>query len=630
MNPVQSVYEEKGSSPPSYVLQNAPGTKIPNPVASANGLNNKVKANRIQGNAYSKYNIIPNLTLKSEIGIDLLSRKSGSFTPSYIQQGQSGTSASVHNERKNMFISENTIRYDKDIGQDHLLDILGGFSYQKNIREGSTAGSQQFVTNSLGYYSLDGGTVFNRPYSRHTKWNLISYFGRIRYNFDEKYLITVSNRLDGSSRFGENNKYGYFPSGAIAWRLNNEEFINDLGIFSQLKLRTSYGIVGNQEIGSYQSLSTLGSASYTIGGTQNTGFYPNKIANKNLKWERTRELDIGLDVGLFNGRLSATSDYYRKTTTDLLYNSAIPWSSGFSTSLQNVGSIRSQGLELAIESSNIVGNEFNWSTSFNISFVSTEVLSLGGERLKNVGPGSGHLKVYNPHRLQVGKPISVFYGYVFDGLFQSQQELEEGPDGPTNWLGGRRYKDISGPNGEPDGRITANYDKTIIGNPHPDFYGGLSNSFTYSGFKLGISLKFAYGNDIMNYNNFDLELPSGGQNVYEEMKDHWSQDNSDENVYPKPTTNRSQVFSSRQIEDGSYLKLQNVTLSYRFPNVVGNLNSVSSLRFHISMRNYYTLTRYNGYDPDVSFRGITNLSLGEDYNQYPKTKSINVGINIGF
>jgi TonB-linked SusC/RagA family outer membrane protein len=431
--------------------------------------------------------------------------------------------------------------------------------------------------------------------------------------------------MDGSSRFGANNKYGFFPSAAVAWRVLNERFMEDVSLFSDLKLRLSFGTTGNQEIGLYNALSTLSSNDYIIGRTRATGFYPNKVPNPDLKWEKSNEINIGVDLGLFDNRLTLTSDYYYKKTVDLIYGASIPLVTGYSTALQNVGSIQNQGLELAVETNNIVGSNFNWNTSFNISFVSNEVIELGGEEYKEVGAGDGHLKTGSVHRLEVGEPISVFYGYVYDGLFNSEQELDEGPAGPTNWLGGRKYKDLNG-----DGSIDATNDRTIIGNPHPDFYGGLRNTFSYKGFNLDVFLQFQYGNDILNYNLIDMELPTGGQNQLEEMKNHWSEENPDEEIYPKPTTNRSQVFSSRQIEDGSYLKIQNITFGYNFPHLRNKSQTFTDLRLYLTMSNYFTFTNYSGYDPDISYRGVSNLQIGEDFNQYPRTKLIQIGLEVGF
>ena len=240
-----------------------------------------------------------------------------------------------------------------------------------------------------------------------------------------------------------------------------------------------------------------------------TGFYPNTIPNPDLQWEKTSQFDLGLDFGFWQERLRFTADYYHKKTTDLIYDVAVPYVSGFSSSLQNIGSVQNQGIELSIESDIFDTGDFRWTSSFNISFNRNKILELGGEDYKDVGSGDGHLKTGSVHRLIVGEPIGLFYGYVFDGIFQDQAELDAGPSGPTNWIGARRYKDISGPEGVPDGIVNATYDRTIIGNPNPDFFGGFTNTVSYKGFELNLFLQYSYGNDIFNYNALELELPLG-------------------------------------------------------------------------------------------------------------------------
>jgi len=626
MNPIQPVYEdeEKGI----YTQRNEPGVEISNPVAAAKEMVDERSIRRILGDIYADWEIIRNLNVKVKFGVDLNNMKDDDYTPTNIYEGRDRNFASISSSESVNWLNENTITWNKNINDNHSFLVLGGIIFQQNIAENVYASSEEFVTDLLKENNLQSATLYNQPSSGRTEWALNSYIGRINYNLMDKYLLTINSRIDGSSRFGGNNKYGFFPSGAFAWRLINEDFIRNLGIFSDLKLRLGYGVTGNQEIGLYQSLPTLSSASYAIGGGLVTGIYPNKIPNPDLKWEKTSELNIGGDLGFFNNRLVVTTDYYNKKTIDLIYDSSIPYVSGFSTSLQNVGSIKNTGLEISLESYNLVG-EFKWQSSFNIAFYRNEVLELGGEEYKDVGSGDGHLKTGNPHRLIVGEPVAVFYGFVFDGIYQNQAEIDAGPIGPTTWIGGRRYKDISGPDGVPDGSVDATYDRTIIGNPHPDFYGGFLNSFSYKGFELNVFMEYSYGNDIFNYNDIDLELPTGNQNVYEEMKNYWTPENPGD-IYPKPTTNRSQVFSSRQIEDGSYLKIKTLTLSYRFPNLRSNIGFIENLNLFVTVQNYFTFTNYRGYDPDISYRGITNLEIGEDYTQYPQTKSIVLGIQLGF
>jgi TonB-linked SusC/RagA family outer membrane protein len=620
-NPILPVYENKELN--KYTLVNLPGILLGNPVASANETVRKNQANRVIGDIFAEWEIIPDLKAKVSFGTDFFDSKFDTFIPDNILESNGTSSATINSGFSTSWLNENTLSWNKKINEMHNISILGGITFQRNNDEGVRASSQNFVNNTLKQNALQTGAVYNQPSSSNTQWSLISYLGRVNYNLKDRYLFTISGRADGSSRFGKNNKYAFFPAGAFAWRVSEENFMKKQDAFSNLKLRLSYGITGNQEIGLYNSLPTLSNTNYTFGRSVVTGFFPNKIPNPDLKWEKTAQFDIGLDMGFFNNRLNITTDYYSKKTTDLIYDVSIPFVSGFSTSLLNSGSIKNQGIELAIQSDNLRG-EFEWTTNFNISFNKNKIIELGGEKYKDVGSSDGHLKTGQVHRLIVGKPVGLFYGYVFDGIFQNEAELAAGPKSPTNWIGGRRYKDISGPDGKPDGIVDATYDRTVIGDPNPDFFGGLTNTFYYKGFEVNLFMQYSYGNDLFNYNAMELTLPSGGQNVYADLVNRWTPANPS-NKYPKATTNRSAVFSSAYIEDASYLKIKTITLAYMFPNL--SSKHVSDLKLYISGNNLFTFTKYRGYDPEVSYRGVTNLEMGEDFGGYPQVKSVLLGIS---
>jgi len=607
-----------------YTPVNSPGIIYANPVATADEMIRENQAVRLLGNIFAEWEIIPDLKAKVSFGTDLFNTKFNTYIPSNIYESGGVASATVNGGYTTNWLNENTLSWNKEINKDHQISLLGGITFQQNHYEGVTASSQDYVNDVLKYNSLQAGATYNQPSSSNTDWSLISYLARANYNFKERYLLSVSARVDGSSRFGTNNKYALFPSGSFAWRLIEEDFIQDLGFFDNLKLRTSYGFTGNQEIGLYNSLPTLTSTTYTIGRALVTGFYPNKIPNPDLKWEKTSQLNVGIDIGLLNNKFRITSDYYYKKTTDLIYSVGVPFVSGFSTSLQNIGSVENKGLELGIESDNITG-PFQWTTNFNIAFNRNKILELGGEDYKDVGAGDGHLKTGSVHRLIVGEPIGLFYGYVFDGIFQDQTELDAGPKSPTNWIGGRRYADLGGPEGVPDGVVNATYDRTVIGDPNPDFFGGLTNTFLYKGFELNLFLQYSYGNDIFNYNAMELELPSGGQNVYADLVNRWTPTNPS-NKYPVATTNRSAVFSSAYMEDGSYLKVKTLTFAYLFPDL--NTRHLSGLKLYVTGQNLLTFTNYKGYDPEVSYRGATNLELGEDFGGYPQARTFLFGVSL--
>ena len=622
-NPILPVYSdpEKGE----YTPVNVPGILEPNPVATAKEMVHETTANRILGNLYAELKIIEGLTLKVSFGTDVISTKYDTYIPSYIYEGGGTAVATVASHFNTNWLNENTLNYFKNFKNNQSLNVLAGVTFQKNHYEGVSGSSQGFVNDILQENSLQSGAVYNAPTSGLTDWGLVSYLGRVNYNIQERYLFSLNGRVDGSSRFGENNKYAFFPSAAFAWRIIDELFMDSQNVFSNLKFRISYGLTGNQEIGLYNSLPTLSNTTYTIGNVLVTGFRPNKIPNPDLRWEKSGEFDVGLDMGFLKNRIRITSDYYYRKTSDLIYNVAIPYVSGFNSSIQNIGSMENHGFEFSLESYNVETKDFKWYTNFNISFNRNKVLDLGGEEYKDIGYGDGGLKTGSIHRLFIGKPIGLFYGYVFDGIFQNQEEVDAGPKGPTSWVGGMRWKDISGPNGTPDGVIDATYDRAIIGDPNPKFIGGMNNTFSYKGLELTVFMQWSYGNKLFNYNGIRMYKPSGGQNVYAVLKDRWTPDNPSDR-YPKATTNRASLFSDYYLEDGSYLKFKTISLAYNFSRF--NIPGISNLRVYFTLQNYITFTKYTGYDPEVSYRGATNLELGEDFGGYPQAKTFMVGVKL--
>jgi TonB-dependent starch-binding outer membrane protein SusC len=494
---------------------------------------------------------------------------------------------------------------------------LAGVTFQGNRAETVAGASQGFVTDALEENSLQSGATFLAPETSSPEWGLISYIGRANYNFKEKYLLTLTGRVDGSSRFGEGNKYGFFPSAAVGYHLAEEEFIKNLNFFDDLKLRVSYGITGNQEIGQYNALATLISNNYNFGGVLVTGFRPNRVPNPDLRWEKTGQFDVGLDLGILNNRLRLTLDAYHKKTTDLLYSAAIPWTSGYATSLQNIGSIENKGLELGINSDNLAG-AFKWTTNFNIATNTNKVLDLGAVDFFYSEGSSGHLKITQVTRVEVGKPIGNFYGYVSDGIFQLNEDIA-GSAQPAAKPGDRKYKDLDG-----DGKITPDGDRTVIGSALPKFFGGLTNNFSFKGFELNVFAQFVSGNDILNYNRFELELPTGDQNISGDFVNRWTPTNPS-NIYPRATRSRTFLFSDRQVEDGSFLRIKTLTLAYNFPGLIAK--KVDGLKLYATAQNFLTYTKYSGFDPEVSRFGASNLDMGQDYGVYPSAAAYILGVS---
>lgn len=619
MNPIMTVYSDEEAG--EYTQVNIPGILVPNPIATAKEQVFDNATSRFLGDMYAEWEFLPDLKAKVSVGADIMYLKSNSYTPSTIYQAQGQSKATVGVNRSINWLNENILTWNKEIHGIHTLNILGGFTIQRNNIEAVSATASDFVNDIMKYNNLGAGSIYGQPTSKAEEWSLLSYLARVNYSLYDKYLFSANARIDGSSRFGANNKYGFFPSGSLAWRVTEEEFMKPVkDLLNNLKVRVSYGFTGNTEIGVYESLATLANDGWVIGNQLVSGFYPNKIPNPDLKWERTGQFDVGIDMGFWNNRLRITTDYYRKETRDLLYNVVIPTTSGFDSMLRNIGSVENKGFEFSIESDNLSG-PFSWTTAFNISLNRNKVLELGGESYKDIGDGDEHLKTGSIRRLIVGEPIGIFYGYRFDGIFQNEEECaQQTASASPIGVGLRRYKDLNG-----DGVVDAGNDREIIGDANPKFFGGLTNTFAYKGFELNVFLQYSYGNDIFNYNALELEAPTGGQNVYKDLVNRWTPENPS-NIYPKASTNRNLLVSDRFIEDGSYLKLKTLSLSYGFPQL--NFKHIAGLRVYVTGQNLLTWTKYRGYDPEVSYQGASTLEAGEDFGGYPQSRTFMMGIKL--
>jgi TonB-linked SusC/RagA family outer membrane protein len=638
-SPILPVYSGQGysflpsSSASKYTLVND-GIIINNPVATMTEVVRQTQRNGILGDMFVELKITPNLTAKITGGADISNVKNDTYLPSITNEGQ-GTKgyASVGYNLNQNWLNENTLSYVNEFGE-HSVSAVIGATFQENIFENVSGSSQGFTNDILQENSLEGAETYNSPQSSKTRWGLISYLARVNYSYKGKYLASIAGRMDGSSRFGKNNKYAFFPSGSLAWRASEEEFIKDLNLFSYLKLRASFGYTGNQEIGLYNSLPTTGTQTYTFGdGSLATGVSPNKIANADLQWEKTAQFDVGVDLAFFDNRLGFTIDYYYKKTTEMLYSEQVPYTTGFTTYLNNIGSMQNQGFELEIRG-DILQGELKWNTDFNFSLNRNKVLSLAGVLYKDVGVNQGHLKI-DPwsRRIFVGEPIGAFFGWQFDGIIQEGETIDQtiSQVGP----GRRKYKDVSSEDDNPDdGKYTGapdgvidNADRQVIGNALPDFIGGMNNNFSYKNFSLSVFLQWSVGNDILNFDKTQLTLPTGGQNVYTEMVNRWTPQNPS-NEFPLASTNRQIVFNDYYIEDGSYLKIKNIVLGYTFPKNL--INFADRLYVYSSLNNFITFTNYSGFDPEVSLHGASNLTMGEDYSTYPQSKTVMFGVKIDF
>lgn len=620
-----------------YTLEDDRGRNIGNPVADALETDNVTNNFRAIGNVYGILNLAKGLNFKASAGVDAFSAKDNRFVPNFIKRSKPNNGdAVVATVDGQSWLTEFTLTYASTVGKRHNYDLLLGNTYQGFHSERLFAFALDFPDNRTGWHNL-GSALNPQPSSTgESNWGIISYLGRLNYGFDNRFLLTLTGRVDGASKFGKNNKYGFFPSGSIAWKLHEEEFIQKLGWFYTLKPRLSYGVIGNQDIFPYASLATVG----TIGqGVFNNtepyiGQEPLRYPNPDLKWERTTQADFGLDMEFYRGRIGVTMDIYQKQTTDLLLFTPLPATTGFSGSLFNIGGLRNRGLELALNTVNLTG-AFKWQTDLNFSTNRNEITEIAqGKDIFVPGvltvPAGWSI-------LREGEPIGTFYGLVSDGLFQSNEEAANSPHlkAQSPKAGDRKYKDLNGRDnqgkltGQPDG-IIDEADRTIIGNATPDFIWGLTNKISWKGIDLSVFIHGVQGNQIVNAYLFEIGSLNSETNVLKEFYDNrWTPENPN-NSYPKVNPSERNIFSNAQIEDGSFIRIKNVTLGYSLPAKWQQRIKAGNFRIYGSVNNLKTFTKYRGYDPEVNAFGQSNLLQGIDYGGYPLAISYIGGLQITF
>lgn len=612
MPPTATVYDENRK----YTLRNPFENIFSNPIASLNEQVNQTRTKRFLGNIYGEYSLLDGLVLKVSIGTDLTGTRENKYLPTSIYEGSLvGGEAGVGSVNNASWLNENTLSYSKEISK-HIINGLIGFTQQEDTKEIVRTGAQRFVSDHFEYNNLETGGTALKPYSRKNTSALLSYLGRVNYSYDDRYLFTASLRADGSSRFGKNNKWGYFPSAALSWKVNNEKFFSALPrAFNELKLRVSYGATGNNGIEPYSSLATLNNITYIIGGAVVNGFTPSRIANQDLGWETSYQVDAGIDVGLFENRILVTADIYRKETADLLLDVELPYTSGYSTSLQNYGSVLNRGLEIGLNTIN-TDAAFRWTSTVNFSLNRNEVLSLGGG-LESFITGN--------YIVKVSQPLGTYYATVTDGILQAGEESMKGAytGNAAPKPGDRLYRDLSG-----DGKFTTALDRAIIGNAQPDFIFGITNSFTWKGLNLNFLLQGSRGNQILNGNSQALELFNGQQNASISAVRRYTTEMPSASI-PRAKLDPAPVFSDRFIEDGSFVRLKSITVGYTIPTQLTQRLRISTVKFYVIGQNLLTWTDYTGFDPEIT-SGNNTTQQGTDTGVYPIAKTISGGLAITF
>lgn len=618
-NPTLPLYDGNGQ----YTLTdpNADGW-LDNPVAVTRDVQAVDKNNRLLGNAYLEYSILKDLKFRTSLGVDIYHSVQDMYTPDYVFSGSfnGGQARYASSEMQNQ-IFENLLTYNKTYNKIHKINAVAGFTFQKNESRSYIDISTGFPNDILGYYGIANATNMPTIMTGFSKSAVVSYLGRINYSLKEKYLFTVTGRVDGSSKFGPNNRYATFPSAAFAWRASEEDFLKKISQISNLKVRASYGVSGNDRIFDYAYIRTISSSTYYFNNSfPGVGFSPDNPGNDNLKWETTRQFDAGIDISFVKNRIGFTVDFYNKNTSDLLYYFNLPWTTGYSSYLKNIGKLRNTGLEFALNTTNFI-SEFKWNTTANISFNKNKIIDLHGEDLF-INNDTYKLKIGNWAVVREGEAMGSFYGLESDGIWQTSEDDKAAVYDASP--GDFKYVDKNN-----DGKIDVK-DMGIIGHALPVFTWGMSNNFSYKNFSLDVFIQGSQGNQILNSNRFELESGNGLSNASTKLLDRWTPENPS-NLYARANRTADYLhMSTRYLEDGSYIRIKTITLAYDLPSKLMKSLSMKSVKVYITAQNLFTFTKYSGFDPEVGSFGMDNTRMGYDFGSYPSVKTYIFGASINF
>lgn len=587
------------SIPAIYPVYNPDGTyneqgPYGNPVAIYKETNNVAFANRNNGNIFLEYKFLDGFTFTTKWGADIYNLREHGYDPITTRQGAKYNGLCIEGTSYvSNLVSSNVLQYITSISEKHNIEALAGYSFEKYARRNTYIEAIDFPNEKFQYITSAG--VIRAASSSALDRGLNSWFGQFKYNYLYKYIITLTARADGSSKFGKNNQYGYFPSASFAWRVSEEPFMKQITQIDELKIRASFGLTGNDGIPDFASLGLYGGG-FNYGG--NSGIAPTQLPNPDLKWETTSQMGLGIDFAVLDERISVKADVYSNFTKDLLLARPLPSSTGYTSIYANIGDLENKGFELELSTENIRG-EFTWNTSFNFAANRNKVTKLyDGQPITDNGRGNNWVIE--------GEPIGVFVGYNCLGVDPTTGDLVN--------------EDIDN-----DGRITAN-DLTITGNPNPDFTTGMTNSFSFKGFDLSVFLQAVYGNDVFNGTRIYLESGTGEDNQTTTMLRRWRQPGDITDV-PRAGDG---AISSRFLENGSFLRIKNISFGYSFPKPMLRKTGIKTLRLYVSGQNLYTFTTYSGMDPEVNYYGNDNIILGTDFFTYPQSRTVMVGLNVGF
>ncbi len=618
-----------------------------NPVKQAESVTNEKRAEMWSANASINWQIIKGLTFKTSGSYNTTNNRTDIFyrdgSKEAYRNGQKPYGRTQMG-RDVRWTNTNTLTW-KDKVKKHNYDVMLAHEVSFRSSEYLLGEAMDFPFDNLGNDNLGLGATPSKVNTDYYDKTLLSFFARANYNYDNRYLLTATVRTDGSTVFSNKNKWGFFPSFSAAWRVSEEAFMKDLKWLSNFKVRFGWGIVGNDRISNYLSLDMYSNVKYGLGNNTVTVLTPKQLKNSNLKWEGSSSVNLGLDLGFLDNRLNVTADFFIKNTKDLLLAQSLAQATGFTSQWQNIGKIQNRGIELSISSTNIQTKDFTWSTNFNISFIRNE--------LKALADGASHMYARSgfdsnftgyDYIAKVGESLGLIYGYEFDGIYQyddfytdtdgkltlkpgitQNSRYNTGIKGDANGArpGAVKYKDQDG-----DGDITTN-DRTVIGNAMPKWFGGITNTFEYKGFDLSFMFQFNYGNDVYNATRlYATQSRSGRRNMLAEVADRWSETNAS-NLVPSTRGYITNDVYSRFVEDGSFLRLKNLTLGYTLPKKWTNKFHASRLRVYVTGQNLFCLNNYSGYGPEVN--SLNNPMMpGLDWGAYPKSRVFTVGLDLQF
>ncbi|MDR0733480.1 MAG: TonB-dependent receptor [Dysgonamonadaceae bacterium] len=638
MPPVVPIYGEDGSY--NYANPHSEGdfhlgSTAVNPISDLLETTSQSKNTNAAGNFIAAYTVIPELVAKLNVGTNISNTVQNYYAPSTSAVGLvvNGFGA-IGNKRFNSWQSEFTLNYDKQINKTNYINILAGYTTQKTYIEYAVASATDYANESLAFHNLAGGSGRLAPASGSSESVLNSWLGRVNYSLLGRYNLTATFRADGSSRFAADHRWGYFPSLGFSWNINDEDFFNKESLVGTLKLRASAGTVGNQEIGDYKYDATYAARNYSFGGNLVSAYLRNNRENPDLKWETTTGYNAGVDLGLWKDRLALTADVYYKKTSDLLVDIPVEITSGFSSALKNVGSVTNKGIELGLNADIIDRKNLYWTATLNFARNINRITSLGEQGYffpvfdVDVN-GLRTLEGVDPLIVKEGEPLGSFYGYVFDGVIQTGDDLSK--IATPSWFsdpiqaGDPKFVNQNGDN------TINNEDKVVLGNAQPKFTYGFSTSLTFANVDLSVIFQGSYGNKLYNAFQHALEATSIYYNAAGNLRNRWTPTNPSTTV-PRAIATPNLNLDSRYIEDASYLRLKNITLGYTLPVKIAREPSFK-IRLFASAQNLLTITDYRGYDPEASYYGgdeTNGLYQGIDLGAYPSARIFNFGVTVSY